>query len=271
LPFIEQQSAFAQLDFSKSFSSWENGGGDWASFADTTVGNNVLKEFLVPPYFCPSTPFKKFVNLPGGQIAHRNSNNSMLHSYVGISGASVNPDGTEPAILMGSRPVGTAGYGVYCGNGTFGFAGPSVPVGGIEGLRGMTDGTSNTVIFGEQTGIGTYTSSETDTQKVMISSNGYGGWVGMFYGDMNACYGVGITSYHFPLNSKKNFTWGSTGDVAGRATGGVGFNVLLSSSHPGGVQFALGDGSCRLISDTAEANLLRALCIVNDGSALTTF
>lgn len=100
-------------------------------------------------------------------------------------------------------------------------------------LAAFTDGLSNTFIVGER-----------------ASVVGKQTWVGMPPHD--GCFPAMLTgstndSEGFPLGKKNGLAHG------------------FSSEHPGGANFAYGDGSVRFTSDTTDINVLKHLSARNDG------
>ncbi len=61
-------------------------------------------------------------------------------------------------------------------------------------------------------------------------------------------------------------TWTQITDLGGRTWGQ--WHPFFGSSHPGGVNFCMADGSVRLISFTVDAGVFRRLSLTNDGEAV---
>ena len=94
-------------------------------------------------------------------------------------------------------------------------------------IRDITDGTSNTIIVGER-------------------DSPDGKWAGMIYGEELTCDGTtSIWCAAFKTEHQMN-----TGVIGG--TGAVDPKLCAGSSHPGGAQFCLADGSVRFISENVE-------------------
>lgn len=170
------------------------------------------------------------------------------HDYVGISGATEDPAGRDNLCSTG------ANYGVYCNTGLL-VAGKNYQ------FRDTTDGTSNTIIVAEQSGmVGT-----NDWR-----TNYHGGWRGWSSsGDVLTKGGTfhiaGITTVAFAINAKSGQNGGMTVPKSNVAYAG---NTILNSFHPGGIHVLLADGSVRFVSDNLNFLTLRQLCVRDDGQVI---
>ncbi len=118
------------------------------------------------------------------------------------------------------------------------------------GMRSMSDGTSNTLMVGE-------------------CAQGFTNWAG-FFNDATEILGVGGRS---PIPGAANTFAGvilnpPTVTSTGTAVPEVG---AFSSKHSGVVQFLLGDGSVRPLSNTIDLFVLGGLCQRNDGQPIGEF
>lgn len=239
LPQMEQSVVFQKLDFGQSLSACRPG---------LRGANTLLNGFQMDTFKCPSST----APVNGSNIApsptNNNTNNTMLIDYVGMSGAT--PQGGFPATGACS---GQTGYGgIYCNNGI-------LAVNDSFQVRDVTDGTSNTIIVSEQSGMIGGTRD--------IRSNYYGGWCGHTDSrkapQMNGSpWGSGTTSVRYQINSRTaptgaNSTWDA--------------NTILNSFHTGGIQVALADGSARFISENINMLTLKRLCSKNDGQVIGEF
>ena len=73
--------------------------------------------------------------------------------------------------------------------------------------------------------------------------------------------GGGTTPIQYPLNSTCTDFWACAVPYLN--------SNILNSEHPGGVQFALGDGSVRFVSETIDLTQLKLLAIRNDDQVVT--
>lgn len=132
----------------------------------------------------------------------------------------------------------------------------------------ITDGLSNTLLFGERNNVEPY-------------------WTGFIAGDGNfqvgtapITYDNGVWSYNAPTAyTCAPFNYQLPPDAASTNTwsttqGGIYYNnrvYCYGSSHTGGANFALCDGSVRFISSTVNAVTFNSLGGINDGTVAGTF
>ena len=224
LPYIEQGNIANRWQFNGSSSGYTN------------VNNmNLVNRVTIKPYRCPSSPLPEFY-----ASSYNNGRFLMLSSYTGVAGASTD----TPRHTHGT-------YGISSGGGVL-FAGSQVT------LVGITDGTSNTIVVGEQSDhlrdaanrpiTGSYTA---------ITSQGPHGWtmgsgnnqVGATYGDRT----FNCTTTRWEINRRGLGNSGANGTHHN-----LGRNIPFSSGHSGGAQMLLGDGSVRfLTASTPVATLQR--------------
>nr|MCU0703489.1 DUF1559 domain-containing protein [Fimbriiglobus sp.] len=138
----------------------------------------------------------------------------------------------------------------------------------------ITDGTSNTMVFGEQndflfTADGTRVSWGTGTQhgyligwpRTQVPSNG---------SNVGDARHFNVTTVRYQINRKRGWTNG--GDCGGTGVcGNVGNNIPLNSAHTGGINAGMGDGSVRFIRDSIPLATVAQLAIRDDGTVLNDF
>jgi len=231
LPYIDQGPLYSKLNFVGE------------SFSGASLGPNniILSGLSIPVYVCPSSTLNPTVGGSG------NSQNTLMHMYIGISGSYPDPSGA----VVGS----TSNYGgFYTNNGAFAHN-------QITRQADLVDGGSNTLLLGEQSGrVGT----------ADIRSAYYGGWSGTsFAGAVSGSvpngsdsWSTGLTSIQYPINSKT---------TAGGSDSPYDANTVLNSFHVGGIHVALGDGSIRFISDSTDMLTVRKLGSKNDGQVVGEF
>ena len=121
-------------------------------------------------------------------------------------------------------------------------AGPGIPSlnrGGVVRIASVTDGTSNSIAFGEHAhGL----LSMTDPERSFFKWNW---WVSGNYGD------TAFTTF-YPINIQKKYPDFNNADTAGvvASTEGGAFLNAATSFHPGGANFAFCDGSVRFLKDS---------------------
>ena len=232
LPYLDQAPLYNRLDLIS---------GDFAGSGTAFSGNNtVLTGLTVTVYNCPSSPLD-----PNNAVSNNTATKrAQTHRYIGISGAT--PD---PAVPARTDQCGAGSYGsIYCRNG---IVVPNLAV----RIRDVTDGTSNTMVVGEQSGT---------VNNVDLSNNYYSGWSGagpaVPPGDTH--WGAGNTSIRYRPNHQTA--------SAGADTVYTG-NTILNSYHVGGIQVLMADGAVRFISDNLDFNTLSRLAVKDDGQVVGEF
>ena len=107
-------------------------------------------------------------------------------------------------------------------------------------LADITDGTSNTIAFGERAH-GLYSKTDGGGNNDNTSFNGWNWWTSGNYGDTE------FTEF-YPINPQKKSA--NVGGVYDQATA---FVLAASSFHPGGANFAFCDGSVRFLKDSIDS------------------
>ncbi|MAX40008.1 DUF1559 domain-containing protein [Gimesia sp.] len=242
LPYFDQAPAYNQVSFNASF---------WAHSSLQPI----FRTLRVPGYVCPSSPHG-FVNADVPL-----SNDSMIHDYVGITGAV--PSATSGGSTADCTASNIVSGGTYCNNGmlTVYFA---------RRMRDCTDGSSNTIIVAEQSG---------NVGGVENSANPLGGWHGWVnnsgeqmdagttlssLGSVNGYLG-GMTTVRHPPNAY----WLS--GAPSSASSEYEVNTVLNSFHVGGIHALLTDGAVRFISENIDMDTLRQLSMRSDGQVIGEF
>ena len=231
LPYIEQGTAYDKLN-------WVN-----PDFQGPYSTNTILETLRVAGYNCPSSPLSD----DSYHIPSWNSCHGQMMDYVAIAGAY-----TDPVGRTGVCTPLTNQQSYICNNGMFA---PNE----VFKIRDCTDGTSNTFLVGEQSGmVGTSD----------YRSGYYGGWSGFTrplkvpqIQSSDDIYGSGITTFR-------------DGNVINRQTSPPGGNAVyrgntvLNSFHPGGINVLLTDGSVRFVSETINFATYKLLGVRNDGQVI---
>jgi len=258
LPAVEQNAFFQQWQLTAS-SGWGNG-------TDGALLNNVM----IQTYRCPSTTLPDKQNGLTNPTTNPGGNGTaMVPIYAAIAGA-VNgliPGYTETRTSTGGGGAGCCNGGITAGSGVL------YPNSQIK-LTGITDGTSNTLLISEQADYLTTTSG----QKVSWNASGPHGWaIGAHsgtppnYGNGGDARAMQMTTIRYPINQKTGWT-PTPGNCGSQGVcDNTGENIPLNSTHSGGVNALLGDGSVRFIRDSINIATLAQLATRDDGTVLADF
>ncbi|MDB5307854.1 MAG: prepilin-type cleavage/methylation protein [Gemmataceae bacterium] len=204
----------------------------------------VLQNLILPIYKCPSNALPDLQ--PASWVTWWTNNNHMVPSYQGIMGATPDPAGNTSAIYPSN-------YGGWWSNNGMLIANASTRI------ADCTDGLSNTVFVGEQSGkVANCSYANGDAR------NGYfTPWGGPTFSNPIGVqspgadtWGMGLTCVAYQINSKTcpagaGFSWGG--------------NTVLNSFHTGGINILGGDGSVRFVSDSFDFPTFQRLCTKSDG------
>lgn len=227
LPFIEQTPIFSQYQFKPVGQS-------------IPANQNALATLRSDLFFCPSTPLRRYTPSTN-QVP-----NAPQPTYAGISG------------IDDARAIQVA-RGRVNGDGV-------LPPNKAVKIAEITDGTSNTIMIGEQSDFG-FDADGTPREmrssgvfSIATSCNGNGtpgestSWSG-------GAFTYQITTIRYPLNHKKYTTdrtlgIGNTSDL----TLGGETNKPIQSIHAGGAHVLLADGAVRFASESMDFDLFKILC-----------
>jgi len=237
LPFIEQDNIFRRWTFN-SHSGYAN-----------AANANLINTITIKGYRCPSSPVPERFNRGGAAAS------MMVDSYTGIAGS----------VVAGMTPAVTPIVAVGCCNGT----GPQATDNGIlhagskVTMVGITDGTSNTWLIGEQSDHLRDTNRQPVTAGFTAACGNSGGLYGWTMGAAHNTGGGAVgwgDGRHFNCTSVR-WQINQTGFANSSTTGtnnDVGTNFPLSSGHSGGVNIALAAGSIRFFTNSTTLAIISA-------------
>jgi len=236
LPFMEQGNIYDQLDFGANF------------VGNSYAGNPILKGLVIDTYRCPSSAAPVNGDELPGSPNNDNPQNGQLIDYVGISGAT--PQGTDFQTTKCSN--GNYG-GTICNNGTL------IPNETLN-MASITDGTSNTIIVAEQSGL---VFDLSDSVRKDLRANYEGGWNGAQNGakvtaTTSPPAATGLTTILYPINNRPSMLPSGSNNV-------YDVNTILNSFHAAGIQTLRADGSVHYVTETIELLTLRKLASKEDG------
>ncbi|MCA9052732.1 MAG: DUF1559 domain-containing protein [Planctomycetaceae bacterium] len=245
LPFMEQKPAYDTLAVG-SLRGQESFDSAYGSPANTARQQTF--ETPIGVFMCPSD------NNPQGKLAVGTGTNNRMSEANGTKRNTIVLN--YPAVNR--RGTGTQGSCSWVQSATWGEAG-AFRIGVATRLALITDGTSNTLFVGERA----YQYNNPTNPGTKI--NAFGGKVFISKGTSgslggpNGCGGLscGLTDAGGvlggrPINPANN----------GQAQGG------FSSQHPGGAQFALGDGKVTFISENTDLRVCGNLAGIADGNVV---
>lgn len=236
LPYIEQQTVYDQFDFSKE------------SIDGQTLSNSIdeIGATLISSYQCPSDDHDRVVEAEQN-VSIEGVVKVAFHNYTASRGS--NKLGFNPGCSCAEIPIYN-GYETPKGGGVYeaftDFSGPFTRRCTQVALKEIGDGLSNTIFVGEV--------------RPMCSWHNDNGWA-------TSNNGHGYTSTVVPINY----------DTCSREGTGNGCHRYCNwnteagfrSAHPGGCNFAFGDGSVQFLSETIDHLQYQRLGAKNDGQTVS--
>jgi prepilin-type N-terminal cleavage/methylation domain-containing protein/prepilin-type processing-associated H-X9-DG protein len=262
LPFVEQGNLYNRLTFA--------GGSGW----DQTANGPVISDVVLDLYRCPASPLPLYcedaMHAPA-TFNNGKAKNVMAATYVGIAGADRSALPTETRVNGGAQVASSAsgGNGGNVSAGGILFPNAQVRMGQI------TDGTSNTLLVGEQSDFLTTLNGS----KQAWTASSRNGW-------LMGAGSTGIPPNYLPGGNNRAFNITTVRYAINQTTGwpdppgdcyatGVcedqGGNIPLSSTHGAGANVLMADGSVRLLSSATPVATLGALATRDDGLVITDY
>lgn len=264
LPMIEQANAYNSASFVDN--SFDNNSADWTAPARHW---NAMASLRVSSYWCPSSPLARVKAYPTNsktrELGAPESIDIQIPDYAANSGCNFLGGTIEEA----PRAFWDWG-GVHCDNGVLPMIlrpdwGPPPFTGSNVKFASISDGTSNTIAIGEQSGL-------------HQGTNDYraGFVLGGFWSCGTASSPSNKNNYvvtRYPINYSGN-DWpaqaGLKWEGGWQTNGGeVSFNnSAFRSQHTGGAQFVFSDGSVHFISESIQFQTYTALLDRADGNVV---
>jgi len=266
-PYIEQGNVFSKLEFGGSnvFT-----GAGWSGIK-WRAPNDVLKGLLVSELRCPSNPTSPWAvhrSWYGGEGGAYETYEEQTFSadYAGVGGAYPDPGGRSSTVCRATNRGYTCNTGLLVAQET-------------RRMAHATDGSSNTILVAEQSGLVTVAEPSGALIKRPVGSNYLGAWIGAWDGwcdsteqprpvtaipDDAGCEYVhsGVVVVRFQINAPT-----ATQDSSFSSMDN---NTIINSSHPGLAMCLFADGSVRGIEESVDMENLRRLATSNDGQVVSS-
>jgi len=266
LPYIEQSAIANQYPWVERNSVY---------YTDTqgrnegyTAGNAYLRgtapstlnllNLTIPAFKCPSSPLPDF----------NTGNNAVQQtSYAGIAGAVEASPGYNPTrqgICCSCCTGAGAGNTLGINQGFASWSGMLIPNACVK-LSECTDGTSNTMVLGEQ--------SNWLVDAAGVNQNGSPSWphgfpMGAGNTVVRSAIGGATTDRYFNLTSVRYGIGNKNYELPGVAAN-HGSNNPLISAHTGGIMAGFTDGSVRFLTNSMELATLKYMSDRDDGQVYT--
>jgi type II secretory pathway pseudopilin PulG len=257
LPYFEQQAVYNQIDATGfTLNAWVGDPGAGGVRVAALVDG-----LQVPSMMCPSSPLRAMYPVPDDGVSPQ-AHAIFLGTYVLVAGSTLHPSADH------TTPIGDSHHSA---GGMFRTNQP-VKIGDI------TDGTSNTILVGEQSdrmkgaeGLGedpAFNDSRssafwglwTGQRNENVPSGDGTYWPGRPGGvDRSRCYN--LTTIRQPPNTKFRTTFNRFRTC----------NTPIQSAHPGGAMVVLGDGSVHLLSESMDLTTFCNLADRDDGNVVGAF
>ena len=242
LPYMENGAIYDKFDFAAATSP-QTGVVYYNGFGNAYNGN-LLRGKFIQPLWCPSSALGKYglksIDPPGPEGV-------MSPTYAGISGAATHPVGGNIVNVDNqSNPHDATGIlsksGVLVSSANIRFA-------------EITDGTSNTLMAGEQSG---FCLTAAGVKVDCRSDFGHGFPMGPENYSQNK-RDWNITTVRYGINTRA-WELKGIGDVY------YGNNRPIQAAHPGGANVLHADGAVRFLIESTSLQALSDLCNRDDGN-----
>ncbi len=264
LPHLEQEAMHGRLDLTQPVGT----AGPW-----NTRPNWVrLQNFQVSTYICPSSDLPSLVETDPGDNGPGNW--QQVGNYVAIMGASTSSSVAADPTGRGRVSDCSNQTPVYCNFGGFSASNGVIYPGSRVRVADIRDGTSHTLLAGEQSDWGSNPGVAPDCparpRYDLRAPVSYGLWVGAQQDmpPMEDRRGCGLSSgstvtLRWPIGTKQRQNYND-----GMAYWG-GWNKPIQSAHLGGANVVFCDGSVRFLANETAWEVLKWMAIRDDGQVWT--
>ncbi len=238
LPQIEQGPLFQRWQFTGN-SGYTN-----------TNNRALINQLTIPTYRCPSSPMPDFY-----AAAINGGTTPMFTSYTGVAGSTLDTPLASPSCCGGAGSQVSAKGCLFASSGVT--------------LVSITDGTSNTLLVGEQSDhLRDANGNPTMNGNYPLSSQGQHGWtMGAGNGNVGTAYTertFNCTTTRWEINRR------GLGDNAANGTNlNLGTNIPFSSAHTGGANMLFADGSVSFLRSSTQLATLQRLSSRDDGVSVS--
>jgi len=239
LPYLEQDNIFRQWQFNSN-----------SGYVNVSPNVSLVSRMTIKPLRCPSSPLPDFYT-----SSNNNGSIEMMSSYTGVAGAS------NDFTAVGMSECCNGGGNIASGGGTL-YPGSQVK------LTDISDGTSNTIVVGEQSDhVRDANGNPIPGPYTALTSQGPHGWT------MGCANNPSLNIRSFNCSTTRwQINQRGLGDSAGNGTNNnTGTNIPFSSGHSGGAMMLMGDGSVRFMSQSTPVAVLQALSTRASGEVIPNF
>lgn len=248
LAYSEQNNIYNQFDFEGKSPAWSVGW-VWGNDHNLNLLQNVVFGFLK----CPSSPLPDLPSQgPAAAYALEPQVPVQSSCYTGISGGADPLNCHAPYCREKGDPSSAAGN--ICSGGVLIRYTP------IR-MADISDGTSNTMVVGEQSDW--CVKMPDGTQMDCRSDCGHGFCMGAALNEVPYDRDFNISCISSPVGTRDYSVPGISGNC--------GPNRPIQSAHPGGAMSLFGDGSVHFLNNTTNIQTLRNLCNRNDNNVVANF